>query len=201
MDEKKFVNKIREIEMPKDMQQRMIENCYIETEKKNMSKMFKRPMVTVASLALCICVTGVTALAATGKLEGYFKDIKRWDGAVVGTSYEQATEEVEVSIINVTDQLIVKITMLDPNVAPYSETDMLGIEEYKITDANDNTIVENEELKTAIVESDSVIVTVPVKNLSEGEYTLVVSKLVSEKKADQPLSLSGTWECDFVIQK
>lgn len=201
MDEKKFVNKIREIEMPKDMQQRMIENCYIETEKKNMSKMFKRPMVAVASLALCICVTGVTALAATGKLEGYFKDIKRWDGAVVGTSYEQATKEVEVSIINVTDQLIVEITMLDPNVAPYSETDMLGIEEYKITDANGNTIVENEELKTAIVESDSVIVTVPVKNLSEGEYTLVVSKLVSEKKADQPLSLSGTWECDFVIQK
>ena len=42
---------------------------------------------------------GVTTLAATGKLEGFFKDIKRWDGAIVGTSYEQATDEIDVSVI------------------------------------------------------------------------------------------------------
>ena len=67
MDKKKFVNKIKEIEMPKDMQQRIIEKCYIETEKKNMNKMFKKPMVAVASFALCVCLMGVTALAAVSR--------------------------------------------------------------------------------------------------------------------------------------
>ena len=82
MNKNEFVNKIRKIEMPKDMQRRIIENCYMEMEKKRMNKMFKRPMVVAASFALCVCLTGVTALAATGKLEGFFKDVKRWDGAV-----------------------------------------------------------------------------------------------------------------------
>ena len=111
MDKKKFVNKIKEIEMPKDMQQRIIEKCYIETEKKRMNKMFKKPMVAVASFAVCVCLMGVTALAATGKLEGYFRDIKRWDGAVIGTAYEQATDEVELNIIDVSD-LVLKIIKL-----------------------------------------------------------------------------------------
>lgn len=47
-------------------------------------------------LVLCLCLTGVTALAATGKLQGFFSDITGWNGAVVGTSYEQATKELEV---------------------------------------------------------------------------------------------------------
>ena len=113
MDKKKFVNKIKEIEMPKDMQQRIIEKCYIETEKKNMNKMFKKPMVAVASFAICVCLMGVTALAAAGKLEGYFRDIKRWDGAVIGTAYEQATDEVELNIIEFSDKLVVEITMVN----------------------------------------------------------------------------------------
>ena len=43
MDKKIFVNKIKEIEMPKDMQQRIIENCYIETEKKSMKIKLTEP--------------------------------------------------------------------------------------------------------------------------------------------------------------
>ena len=138
MDKKKFANKIKEIEMPKDMQQRIIEKCYIETEKKSMNKMFKKPMVAVASFALCVCLMGVTALAATGKLEGYFRDIKRWDGAVIGTAYEQATDEVEVNIIEVSDKLVVEITMVKPNEAPYSFFEMFGIKKYKIVVDNGN---------------------------------------------------------------
>ena len=134
MDKKKFVNKIKEIEMPKDMQQRIIEKCYIETEKKKMNKMFKKPMVAVASFALCVCLMGVTALAATGKLEGYFRDIKRWDGAVIGTAYEQATDEVELNIVEVSDKLVVEITMVNFKEAPYSFFEMFGIKNYKIVE-------------------------------------------------------------------
>ena len=197
MDEKKFVNKIKEIEMPKDMQQRIIEKCYIETEKKSMNKMFKKPMVAVASFALCVCLMGVTALAATGKLEGYFRDIKRWDGAVIGTAYEQATDEVEVNIIEVSDKLVVEITMVKPKEAPYSFFEMFGIKKYKIVDTNGNVIVENENLEMSAIANNKVLVNVPLDGVANGEYTLIVSELVGSSKAEQPLGLTGTWECSF----
>ena len=197
MDKKKFVNKIKEIEMPKDMQQRIIEKCYIETEKKSMNKMFKKPMVAVASFALCVCLMGVTALAATGKLEGYFRDIKRWDGAVVGTAYEQATDEVEVNIIEVSDKLVVEITMVNFKEAPYSFFEMFGIKNYKIVDANGKVTVENENLEMSAIANNKVLVNVPLDDVGNGEYTLIVSELVGSAKAEQPLGLTGTWECSF----
>ena len=197
MDKKKFVNIINEIQMPKDMQQRIIEKCYIETEKKSMNKMFKKPMVAVASFALCVCLMGVTALAATGKLEGYFRDIKRWDGAVIGTAYEQATDEVEMNIIEVSDKLVVEITMVNFKEAPYSFFEMFGIKKYKIVDTKDNVIVENENLEMSAIANNKVLVNVPLDGIANGEYTLIVSELVGSSKAEQPLGLSGTWECSF----
>ena len=197
MDKKKFANKIKEIEIPKDMQQRIIEKCYIETEKKSMNKMFKKPMVAVASFALCVCLMGVTALAATGKLEGYFRDIKRWDGAVIGTAYEQATDEVELNIVEVSDKLVVEITMVKPKEAPYSFFEMFGIKKYKIVDTNGNVIVENENLEMSAIANNKVLVNVPLDDVGNGEYTLIVSELVGSSKAEQPLGLSGTWECSF----
>lgn len=197
MNKKEFVNKIREIEMPKDMQQRIIKNCYMETEKKRMKKMFKRPMVVAASFALCVCLTGVTALAATGKLEGFFKDIKRWDGAVVGTSYEQATDEIDMKVVNITDELIVEVTMLEPDNAPYSFLEMFGMNEYKIVDEDGNTVMENEPVEMSVMENDNVTLKIPLNTISEGKYTLIVSKLIGSAKAEQPLVISGIWECEF----
>lgn len=199
MNKNEFVNKIREIEMPKDMQRRIIENCYMETEKKRMNKMFKRPMVAAASFALCVCLTGVTALAATGKLEGFFKDVKRWDGAVVGTSYEQATDEIDMKVANITDELIVEFTMLEPDTAPYSFLEMFGINEYKIVDEDGNTVIENESIEMSVLENNNVTVKIPLNTISEGKYTLVVSKLIGSAKAEQPLVISGTWECEFTF--
>ena len=195
-----LVKKVTEIEMPDDMQQRIIRNCRNEMEKKtvkNTNTFFKRPTVAVASFALCLCLAGVSALAATGKLEGHFKDIKNWNGAVVGTSYEQATDEVELNVIDVTDELTVELTMLKPNDPPYSVFQTFGIEEYKIVDANGNTVIENEILEMPIIDGSTATVKIPLNDISEGTYKLVVSKLIGGAKAEQPLVLSGNWECEF----
>ena len=195
-----LVKKVTEIEMPEDMQQRIIKNCYNEMEKntmKNKNTFFKRPMAAVASFALCLCLAGVSALATTGKLEGYFKDIKNWNGAIVGTSYEQATDEVEINVIDATDELTVKLTMLKPNDPPYSVFQTFGIEEYKIVDANGNTVIENEMLEMQMVDGSTATVKIPLNGISEGTYRLIVSKLIGGAKAEQPLVLSGNWECEF----
>ena len=195
-----LVKKVTEIEMPEDMQHRIIKNCYNEMEKntmKNKNTFFKRPMAAVASFALCLCLAGVSALAATGKLEGYFKDIKNWNGAIVGTSYEQATDEVEINVIDATDELTVKLTMLKPNDPPYSVFQTFGIEVYKIIDANGNTVIENEMLEMPMVDGSTATVKIPLNGISEGTYRLIVSKLIGGAKAEQPLVLSGNWECEF----
>lgn len=200
MDKNKLVKKVKEIEMSKDMQQRIIENCYAEMEGKNMNitkKIFKKPMAVAASFVLCLCLAGVTSLAATGKLQGFFKDITRWDGAVIGTSYEQATDEINLSVTLVSNELTVNAEMVNPNIAPYNVFQSLGINNYKILDSDGNTVVEDAATEvTEIVEGKATFV-IPVSDIASGNYTLVVNEFVGSAKAEQPLVLHGTWECKF----
>lgn len=202
MKTEKMVEAVKDIKMPQNMQERIINNCQKEVEVNYMSKnttksLFKRPMVAVAALALCFCLTGVTALAATGKLQGFFKDIIGWNGAVTGTSYEQATDEIEMSIVEVSDILTVELEMVNPDVAPYSVFDTFGIKEYKIMDADGDVIAENKETEMVEMTDGKVNVCIALDGVSSGEYKLVVKKLVGSAKADQPLEISGTWECTF----
>lgn len=207
---KKLAEKVREIEMPEEMQARILRNCNLEMEAMTMEKdtmnetktgFSRKLVVAVASLTLCVCVAGVTTLAATGKLEGYFKDIKRWDGAVVGTSYEQATDEIEVKVIDVADTLTLEVTMVNPNVAPYRELEQLGIENYQIVDGNGKVVAEGKTagkaVESAEVVDGKVTVSILLENISNGEYKLIISELVGSKKADQPLGMHGNWECGF----
>ena len=201
MDKNKLAAKVKEIEMPEDMQRRIIRNCYGEMEKQNMrteKSHFQKPLMAAVVLMICLCLSGITVLAATGKLEGFFKDIKRWDGAVVGTSYEQATDEVKLSVVTATDKLTVEITMLKPDVAPYAFFELFGIHKYQIIDENGNTVAENEAVEISPVEAGKVSVSIPLENIPGGGYTLIISELIGSAKADQPLVLSGTWECEFI---
>ena len=202
MTEKKMAKKIEEIEMPEDMRIRIIGKCYAELEKNKMSKRnvynyLKKPVAAVAALALCLCVTSVTVLAATGKLQGFFKDVKRWDGAVIGTTYEQSTDEINVKIAEVTDELIVEISMVDPKVVPYSLFELFGLNNYKIVDINGKTIVETKDKTVAEVSEGKVMIQIPLNEVASGEYKLVINEMVGCSKADQPLVLHGTWECIF----
>ncbi len=202
MDENKLKNKICEIEIPTEMQERILKNCYMKMEDKTMSKntaknFFRKPMVAVASLALCVCLTGVTALAATGKLEGFFKDITSWNGAVVGTSYEQATDEIEVSVVSVTDELTIEATMVEPKEAPYSVLETLGVNSYKITDVTGKVIVKGGTSEAVEIANGQVSLSIPLEDVADGEYKLIVNSFVGGAKADQPLVISGNWECTF----
>ena len=203
METKKLVEKLNEIKMSKELQERIIKNCYLEMEEKTMRKnttknFFKRPMAVAASLALSFGLMGVTALAATGKLEGFFKDIIRWDGAVTGTSYEQATDEVELSVMNVSDELEIKVAMVNPVVVPYSVFELFGVESYQIVDVAGNVIIEGEPTEMVEVVDGKVNISISLDDISSGKYKLIVRQLVGSAKADQPIVLSGAWECEFV---
>jgi hypothetical protein len=40
-------------------------------------------------------------------------------------------------------------------------------------------------------------VNIKLDGIDRGSYKLIVTAFVTEKKADQPLNISGAWECAF----
>lgn len=204
MDMKEFAKNMQTIEMPDEMQARILDSCYKkinqETEYKTMTKKanraFKKPLATAAAIALCICIGGVTAIAATGK--GFFKDIVRWDGAITGIAYEQATDEIDVEVTEVTDSLTVVATVVDPTMVPYMTFDEMRIGSYKIVDASSKVVLEGVSNEMLPYENGQITVAIPVENLESGTYKLIVDSFVGGSKADQPLTMSGNWECEFM---
>lgn len=167
---------------------------------KRRRKRFQKPAAAAATLFLCICITGVTALASTGKLQGYFKDIIRFDGAVIGSEYKQATDEIDIHISDSSDNLTLEVNMLTPDVPPYMTFDFIGIETYQITDRSGNILLKGEPSEMVEIASGRATITIPLDNLTNGEYTLLITEMVGSSKADQPLVMSGMWECDFVLE-
>ena len=183
-----------------------INSRYVEESETSYSSvkkvgLFHIPRVAAAAIALCFCLTGITVLAATGVLQGYFRDIFRWDGAVVGTSYEDATDELNVSAVYENGNLLVTVKAVDPSVAPYSEIENIGLKSYKIVDASGNTVAENQSSNAAGILDGEAKIVISLSSVSEGEYKLIISEFEGGKKADQPLPISGEWECGFSITK
>ncbi len=199
MEKNNLSKKVKEIEMSKEMQERIITNCYMKMEENTMKTniLWKKPMLAVASFALCLCLTGITTLASTGKLQGFFKDIVGWNGAIIGTSYEQATDEIHLSVEVVSDKLTVLAEMVNPEVVPYMTFDSFGIEDYEIVDMNGKVLLHGKTTELVELMEGKATISIPINSLSSGNYKLVVSEFVGSSKADQPLVISGNWECEF----
>lgn len=202
MEMNQMVKKIKEIQMPKEMQERIIKNCKEQMEEKRMGRtqenkkaMFRRPLAVAASVALCVCVVGVTALAATGQLQGFFKNVKRWDGAVTGTTYENATEEIKVEVAVEGETIEVYVEAQDPAKAPYGFFDILEIGTYEIVDDQGNAIDISAE--PAQWDAGKATIEMSAEDLPSGSYTLIIHEFVGSAKADQPLPIRGNWVCEF----
>ena len=193
-----------EIRMPEEMKQRILHNCKKHIPKameehtmhnqKNLS-VLRKPAKAFALLAVCLSLS-VTALASTGQLQGFFRDITNWQGAITGTAYEQATGEIAVDVTVNGDELLVLAAFLEPDTFPYREAEQLGIAEYKIVDNSGRVFQKGAAPAFPVVDGKASIV-IKLKDMEAGSYTLVISAFASEKKADQPLSIHGSWECVF----
>ncbi len=198
----KIKSVISQIEMPQDMQLRIIENCRKEDlrreKKRGRGERARLKMAAAAaSFVLCVLMMGGTALALSGRLEGFFRDVKRWDGAVVGTVYEQATDEVKMDVTDTGEELELKLSFLYPEKAPYRYFESFGVKMYKLTDSGGKTVAENDSLQLLPVSVDTVKVMIPFARDNQGEFTLTVTELVGHAKAEQPLVLKGSWSFAF----
>ncbi len=200
--------KMEEIKMTGAMQERILQNCLKATEKERMDRnmvekksnkrWFQKPLAVAAALALCLTVGGVTAFAASG--EGFFKDITDWRGAVTGTTYEQATDEITVNVTAEAGVLKVEAVFVEAEKAPYSEVEQLAIGKYQVIDVNGDIVAQGDAGKSVPVQDGQAEITLDVEELPEGQYTLQLQSFIGSKKADQPLRISGSWECGFNVQ-
>lgn len=192
-------NVAEKIVMPEDMKRRIITNCKLEISqtrkdsimKKN--KMFKRPAAVFATMAICLSLS-VTALAATGVLKGFFQDVKRPDGAVVGTTYEQATDEITIELTVNDDVLTIEtsFTGKDPFIA-----EELGLGDYMIVDGNGKIVKEGTSTGYAEIIDGHATMKIYMNDVEDGSYKLKINSFIATKKADQPLTVYGNWEHNF----
>lgn len=186
------------LEMPPQMKTRIVARCTENAFDKKTTAVNapRRTALLAAVLSVLLCLSAIGAAAAA---VGYFKDVVRADGAVVGTAYEQATEELALRASVDGNQLRVLVTMLFPDKPPYSECEQLSIGDCRIADMSGSVILENAGTGPAPILDGTAEMTLPLDGLNSGRYILTVSRLIGGKKADQPLSINGTWECEFEI--
>lgn len=229
MERNLLKEEIKEIKMPLEMKERIVEKCrnaeMLEKEKINMKNIEKTNMESIntyenniaekknyknrkkwsriatvaAAVALCLGLGSVTTLAATGKLEGFFADETRWDGAVVGTTYEQATEEIEVSAYVEGEKLIVEAVLLKANEAPYAVIENWGIGKYSVTDEEGKVVAEGSISPMFEAVDGQISIEISLDKLESGKYTLGITDFTGGSKADQPLPVKGYWECGFEL--
>lgn len=204
MDMKKFKKTLEKIEMSQEMQERIIRNCNskkafdMEEYAMNQSKKFwlkkSIPLVAALSAFICFSIVGVAAVK-----NGFFKDVTLGDGTVVGTTYEQASEEIEVKVTVDENELMVLVTMLSPDKPPYSVFEEFGISSYQIIDMSGNVVMKDAGTELSQISNGQAEIAISLEGIESGSYKLVISKYVGSAKADQPLEISGTWECEFEI--
>ena len=60
-----------------------------------------------------------------------------------------------------------------------------------------NVVLNEEAFGERVNFSNQMSLEIPLNQIPSGEYKLVIKQFISEKKADQPLRISGNWECEF----
>ncbi len=221
MDEERLRDTVKKIEMPDEMRARIIKNCQsrileeangiamneYKAKRNRQPKQAARNAIpkrrlkaaaTVAAFAvsLCLCLTVAGAMSHLG----FFQDVRDWTGAVVGTEYEQATDEIDVTVSADIrrHEITIRAVMAHPDILPYRDLETLGIESYEIIDSSGDVVVEGGKTDFFELADGKSEITIPLDS-DRGEYRLVITAFVGAKKADIPLPIHGTWECAFSL--
>ena len=180
-------------------------------EERTMSKpkiTTKRTLAIAAVLALCLVTVCMTPLA--NSIRGFFSDIIRFDGAITGTKYENATNDIKVDVLEVTSEngnviIPLELSFENPTEAPFPYIQEVAVSEYKIVDSNNKEIIKTklsaEDGDKGTVSDGKVLVNLSLNDtkLKSGEeYTIVIEKMYGLAKADAPLHITGTWKCNFI---
>ncbi len=181
----------------------------LEGKRMNKSKnisMFKRMGMIAAVVTVCL----ITVVAANPE-KGFFKDVKRFDGAIVGEEYENAQNEIaiEVNETKVEEGFVLvdlDIEFVNKDIAPFAYIQELAILEYRITKENGEEILSTkntlENATKAVVEEGKVSLKLALpeeklQQITNEAHFLEIENIYGLAKAEQPLKISGGWKLKF----
>lgn len=161
--------------------------------------------VLICAIMVCICSPSIAR-----SMKGFYRDIVRWDGAVVGVEYENATDEVRIDAGGAVKEdgklvLPLEVTLLDMSKEPYIRfMGEVALGDYQVLDEAGKEVysVSGQQKTSGLLENGKAGIIQPlgVETLSTGtEYKLVIMSIYGLQKAEQPLKIKGHWECRFTV--
>ena len=169
----------------------LMETQSLRSKKHGGTSMKKRFTILIAAVLITTLCCATAFATVSG---GWFADVKNGFGAVTGTEYHNATEEISVAAEVGTDLLTVSITFLFPDQFPYREVETLRIGEFTIDNKNFS------QTDAAPIINGMAQLPISIGDLTAGKHTLHITSLIGEKKAEQPLPIYGDWECEFTVE-
>lgn len=189
--------------------------CYMAGKHNRRKERGWSKTAVAAAILLCIMSVYTCIPSIASSIEGFYKDIVRWwDGAVVGTEYENATQEIQIQATPAVvedGKLVIPLTVTFPemgNKEPYIYLigGSVALGDYQIIDTSgteiysargqQETVGELKDGKTAFMQPAG------IETLSKGtKYMLIIESIYGLQKAEQPLEMKGHWECEFTVGK
>ncbi len=197
-----ITSKLNEIPIPSSLHDRCETGIRrAEHEKKGHIIMLKFRKSTIAAAVALVLTAGLLtagAITYADSIRGSFSDVFGFGGAIVGTEYHNATEEISVTAEANSETVTVNARFLYPADAPYAFITELSLKNVTITDSSGAKLLTIEETDQATITNGSVSVAIPMGTLilsPNAEYTLAFDTAVGHAKAEQPLPMSGNWSC------
>ena len=131
---------------------------------------------------------------------GYFRDIKNWRGAVVGTTYQNADEEIAVNVTVSSSNIVVDIEFLYPHEFPYREIEELALKEYQVISPDGRVVCsEAKTVQHSSVSDGKTSIQIYLGDIPDGEYNLQILSFEGMKISELPLVIHGKRETKFRI--
>lgn len=165
--------------------------------------------VLLCAGSVCLCMP-----SSAVSIGGFYQDIVRWwDGAIVGTEYENATEEIQVeassAVVDKNGKLAIPLTITLSEMGKkepyrYLADGEIALGDYQIIDASGVELyaaIGQQEAAGELADGAAVFLQpAGIETLAKGTtYTLVIDAIYGLQKAEQPLKMSGHWECQFTV--
>lgn len=199
-------NELNEIPIPPSLHSRAelgIEEAKKERKGQNsIMKFHKKMIAAAAAVVLAVGVFAGSNTALAKDIRGYFSDVFRFDGAVVGTEYNDATQEILFSELSCrtdgeAESFGLRVTFKNSTEAPFRFIEELSMHDVTITDGDGREVCTIADTEPVPVVDGSVYIILPADLSSHETYTLRCTTLRGHAKAEAPLDIHGTWECSF----
>lgn len=219
---KHFKDEIDNIKIPDTINDRVRIGIQLaESERKKKRKSRQAISLVAAAAAIVIVIGSLGALNETfaSAVKGYFSDVKKWGGTVIGTEFNQASNDIMVTsgeIRKEQDNVIIpiEVEILNKMQVPYTIIEMLSLNqveirdsEGKLLDSNSINIVSNVDIPAdfTISNEENLLEEVKLGNdekrifkadlviPSMDNIEVIISSFQGHAKADAPITINGDW--------